>query len=307
MAGSAWSMLDGKCRDAGRTDAVNRGLDWRGRRPYVDAACAMAWRTLPRDDFRAAQPGLAHAGLQHDERNRHAIAGGLQSLAAARSRSVRAALSRMLTAALDQLFVLQVDVDHQVAVHVAEARHGAGGDHVAGSSSAPCRPSCGWIRRPLRGRLRRRSRCRRRCPAASRGLQVTAMVLAPLLRAYSMAAMVKGVRPLAAMPTTTSFCTGLLLGDLALAEFGGILVGFDGGATGLRRRPAITNCTVFGIGVEGGRALGGVEGGDAAAGAGADIDQASAFGEGVRRRRRWPARSAAARAPPRRQPWRLPS
>ncbi len=42
-------------------------------------------------------------------------------------------------------------------------------------------------------------------------LQVRAMVSEPWLRAYSMAATVKGVRPLEAMPRTTSFLPGLRL------------------------------------------------------------------------------------------------
>ena len=39
-------------------------------------------------------------------------------------------LHQNANAELDELGVLHVYVDHQIVVHVAESRHGAGGDHV---------------------------------------------------------------------------------------------------------------------------------------------------------------------------------
>ncbi len=87
----------------------------------------------------------------------------------------------------------------------------------------------------------------------------------------------KGVRPLEAMPRTTSFLVGLRRDISWRPSFGVVFADFGGGGEGfgasgddeVRSR----------IGVEGGRALDGVEGGDAAAGSGADVDEASAAAE----------------------------
>ena len=117
--------------------------------------------------------------------------------------------------------------------------------------------------------------------ARSRGelrLQVRAMVLAPRRRAYSRAAMVKGVRPLVAMPRTISCLPGLRFLISREGESGVVFAGFSGGA---QRFGASGHDELHGagIGVEGGRDFRGVESAETAAGAGADVDEASAMTE----------------------------
>src|ERR1017187_9959778 len=73
--------------------------------------------------------GLVDLGLEHNQSYRHAAAcafdgvyrGGAVDLAGAHQDA---------DSALDELGVLHVYIDHQVLVHVAQAGHGAGGDHV---------------------------------------------------------------------------------------------------------------------------------------------------------------------------------
>ena len=116
--------------------------------------------------------------------------------------------------------------------------------------------------------------------------------------------MVKGVRPLAAMPTTTSFLRRLLLGDLLTAQLAGVFVGLYGCGEGFGAAgdDELDHARAR---IEGGRAFGGVERGDASAGAGADVDEASAAAKARRRSGRWPGRSGARRASRRPRPWRL--
>ena len=93
-----------------------------------------------------------------------------------------------------------------------------------------------------------------------------------------MAAMVKGVRPLAAMPTTTSFFVGFFFAISFAAQFAGVFVGFHGCA---QRFWAAGDYELdhARVHVKGGRTFDGVEGGDASAGAGAYVDQTPALGE----------------------------
>ena len=99
--------------------------------------------------------GLVDFGLEHDERDGNAAAGAFDGVHGGFAVDFAGA-HQDADAALDQLGVLHVHVDHQVLVHIAEPSHGAGRDHVRGSSSGRWRPSCGWSRRRLRGQLRRR-------------------------------------------------------------------------------------------------------------------------------------------------------
>ncbi len=93
-----------------------------------------------------------------------------------------------------------------------------------------------------------------------------------------MAAMVKGVRPLAAMPDDDIFVGWLLLRHGFAAEFAGVFVGFDGCTqrSWAARDDELDHARVD---IKGGRTLDGIERGDASAGAGADVDQASTLGE----------------------------
>ena len=93
-----------------------------------------------------------------------------------------------------------------------------------------------------------------------------------------MAAMVKGVRPLAAMPTTTSLLVGFFFAMALRPSVARVFVGFYGCA---QRFWAAGDDELHHAraDVKGGRAFDGVEGGDASAGAGADVDETPALGE----------------------------
>ena len=129
---------------------------------------------------------LVDVGLEHDDGDGDGLACGLDG--ADRGVAVDVAdLHQHADAALDQLGVLHVHVDHQVVVHVAEAGHGAGGDHVedhllggrglhaggAGDDLGADLGDDGGV-----GDVGERRCCR---------LQVMAAVLAPRARAYSTA------------------------------------------------------------------------------------------------------------------------
>ncbi len=74
------------------------------------------------------------------------------------------------------------------------------------------------------------------------------------------------------------FASGAAAGDVALAELGGVFVDVGCGGQGL----GATGHDVLDLGWgggEGGGTLGGVEGGDASTGAGADVDETAAVAE----------------------------
>lgn len=91
-------------------------------------------------------------------------------------------------------------------------------------------------------------------------------------------AMVKGVRPLDAMPKTTSWRPGLALLDRGEGEHGVIFAGFSGSAESLGTSGHDVLHGAW-IGVEGGRNFRGVESAEAAAGSGAHIDEASTLAD----------------------------
>ena len=74
------------------------------------------------------------------------------------------------------------------------------------------------------------------------------------------------------------FAGGAAAGDIALAKFFRVFVDFDGGGEGFGAsgHDVLHLCGSGGVG---GRTLGGVEGGDAAAGACADVDEAAAIAQ----------------------------
>src|SRR5580658_6460291 len=73
--------------------------------------------------------GLVDSGFEHDQRYRYAAACGLDDVNS-RVTVDMAGPHQDADTTLYQLRVLHVHVDHEVFVHVAESRHGPGGDHV---------------------------------------------------------------------------------------------------------------------------------------------------------------------------------
>ena len=92
--------------------------------------------------------------------------------------------------------------------------------------------------------------------------------------------MVKGVRPLAAIPTTTSFRPGFFFASSRWPRPAGIFVGFESGSQ-RRRTAGHDELNSFAIDIEGGRALGGVERREASAGAGTHIDEPAATAQAI--------------------------
>ena len=72
---------------------------------------------------------LVYLGFEHHKGDWNATAGALDSVHGCFAVDM-AGSHEDADAALNQFGVLHVYVNHQVFVHVAEARHGAGGDHV---------------------------------------------------------------------------------------------------------------------------------------------------------------------------------
>ena len=89
------------------------------------------------------------------------------------------------------------------------------------------------------------------------------------------------MRPEAETPDDHILAGGAAAGDVALSQFLGVLVDFDGRGQSLGSAGHDVLHLARSGGV-GGRTLGGVERGDASAGAGADVDQPAAVAEAAR-------------------------
>ncbi len=207
-------------------------------------------------------------------RNAHA---GLLQVSAQQPRPIHVRqLFKNRDAALQQLFVRQVHIDHQIAVNVAQADHGAGRQHVADELFRRSSLESRRARQAPPGRLRLQWQDRQLFPAAELRLQATATVAAPLPRAYSSALMVYGVNPLAAIPTTTSRLPGFLRRHIPASQFGGVLAGLGGL---YQRALAAGNHKLHHLcaDAESRRTLGCVQRANTPAGAAADVDQPAAL------------------------------
>ena len=111
-------------------------------------------------------------------------------------------------------------------------------------------------------------------------LHVRPMVVAPTARAYSTAPSTYGVRPLAAMPTTTSRLLKRSRSQVALAEFGMIFGALDG--PGQRFRPARNHtCDLLRRRIESRGTLGCIEHAKPAGRARADVNESPAAPEPI--------------------------
>jgi len=218
--------------------------------------------------------GSARARLHHDQRNRKVIIGGLQIFLRHCPISAREMLQNS-NRPLTELRIFWKNVDHQIAIDVSQAGHGAAGEHVEHHF--------------LRGTSLHAARSRDHFGTdfgddgeAGGLLQRRIAVTGDRDSLRSVTAGVSdggdGKRSASAggdsddniILARFSFC------DRALTELAGVFIGFDGGGEGLvtasdyeLHHPR--------IGVEGWRTFGSIERGDAAASAGADVDQAASF------------------------------
>src|SRR6201981_2960321 len=73
--------------------------------------------------------GAGDAGCQHDEGDGDVVSGGFQGIVSLLAINIGGVLEDG-DSALGKLAVLQTQIDHEVAVDVAETGHGASGNHV---------------------------------------------------------------------------------------------------------------------------------------------------------------------------------
>ena len=217
-----------------------------------------------------------HGGCQHYYCDWGAIAAGFQSVGG-RGVIGSGGLFHDSNGALDELFVFGPDVDHEVAVDIAEASHGGGGDHVqnhlvggagfhAGRSGENFGADFGDD-----GEIG---------GAFERGVSVAGEGDG----AGSAAAGVfdggdgEGGASAAGDAEDDIMFAGLAFLDFGEGECGVVFAGFGGGGESFG---ATGHDVLHGarIGIESGRNLGGVECAEAAAGSGADIDEAAALAE----------------------------
>jgi hypothetical protein len=180
-------------------------------------------------------------------------------------------------AALGELFVLQVNIDHQVAIHIPEAGHSAGGEHVQDHLlRRACLHASGpgndlWADFGNNGDVG--GLFQLRVPIAG-DCHSFRSPRAGVLKGGDC----EGSTSAGGDADDNVVLARLSFRDFVSSQFAGVFVGFDGGAQRFRSA-GDDELDQLRIGVKGGRAFGGVERGDASAGAGADIDEASAIGE----------------------------
>ena len=174
--------------------------------------------------------------------------------------------------------VLHVDVDHQVAVDVAEASHGAARehvqDHLLGGAGFHAAGSGDDFGTDVGDDGEVRGFFQRGCRVAGDGDGLGA-VTAGVFDGGD------GERCASAGGDSDYdvVLAGFLFRHFALAELAGVLAGFGGA---VQRFDSAGDYELHGlwIGVKGRRTLGGVECAEAAAGSGADVDQAASFVQG---------------------------
>ena len=220
--------------------------------------------------------GPRHPSCEHHYGDRSAMAAGFES-AAGCVVICAGGLLQDADGALRELFVLGPDVDHEIAVDIAEAAHGAGGNHVqdhfvgssgfhAGGSGEDFGADFGDDGE-IGGALERGIAVAGKCDGTG---SATAGVL-------------DGGDGEGSASAGGDSDYRVLLAGFALLHFrdgrgGVVFAGFGGVAESL----GASGHDVLhgaGIGVEGGRNFGGVEGAKTSAGAGADVDEMAALPE----------------------------
>ncbi len=221
--------------------------------------------------------GFVDFGFEHDEGDGDAAAGGFDGVYG--SLAVDAAGAHEdADAAFDELGVLHVYVDHEVFVDVAEACHGASGDHVEDHLLGG-----GGLHSGGAGDNFRADFCDDGDVSSLReGGVVIAGDGGGVCSAGS--GVGDGGDDIGGASgggdaDDDVFAGGSAAGDVTLAEFFGVFVDFDGGSKGLGTAGHDV-LDLAGSGGVGGRTLRGVECGDAAAGPCADVDEAAAVAEG---------------------------
>src|ERR1700739_352459 len=222
--------------------------------------------------------GFIDSGLEHDQGDGDAAPGRLDDFDGAVAADA-AGSDENADAALDQLGVLHVDVDHEVFIDVAHAGHGAGGDHVGDHLLRGGGLHAGGAGDALGADFGDDGDVRD-------GRQGGAVVAGDAGGLGSAGARVAdsgddvGGASAGGETDDDVFAAGTAAGDVALAELFGVLIDLDGRGKGLG---AAGHDVLDGLrrGGEVGWALAGVEGGDASAGAGTDVDEASTVADAV--------------------------
>src|SRR5580700_8321159 len=223
--------------------------------------------------------GLVHIGFEHDQSDGDAATCGLDDIDGFFP-SDFAGAHQDANSTLDELGVVHVHVHHQVFVHIAQAGHGTGGDHVgdhllgggglhAGGTGDDFGPDFGddggFDGSGERG-ARIAGDAGRFCAEGARVRDSGDDV---------------GGASAGGEADDDVFAAGTAAGDIALAQLFRIFVDFDGRCEGFG---STSHDVLHGLGAGGevGGNFAGVESGEASAGAGADVDEAAAFAESMR-------------------------
>src|SRR5271165_1116910 len=179
--------------------------------------------------------------------------------------------------ALDQLFVLGPDINHEVAVNVAQARQGSGGNHIQNHFVSGARFHAGGAGENLGADFGDDSEIG---GAFERGVAVAGEGDGA---GSAGAGVVDGSDGEGGAAAGGDAENDIALPGLELFHFGDgqggvVFAGFGGGAEGFGTSGHDELHGAW-IGVEGGLDFGGVESAEASAGAGADVDEASAVAE----------------------------
>src|SRR5579864_5665784 len=220
--------------------------------------------------------GAGDAGFQHDEGDGDVVAGGFQGIVSLLAINIGSVLEDG-DSALGKLAVLQTQIDHEVAIDVAETGHGTSGNHVQnhllGGAGFHTAGACQDFGADVGDDGEMSSTFELGVGIAGEGNGLRATTTGVLDgRNCEWSASAGG------NADDDIFLRRLALDHFGAAQFAGIFTGFGFGAESLG--PAGNDVLhEAGRSGEGGRNFGSVEGADAPAGAGADVEKPSALAE----------------------------
>ena len=220
--------------------------------------------------------GAGDTGFQHDEGDGDVVAGGFQGIVSLLAINIGGVLEDG-DSALGKLAVLQTQIDHEVAIDVSETGHGTSGNHVQnhllGGAGFHAARACQDFGADVGDDGEMGSTFELGVGIAGEGDGLRATTTGVLDGRNC-----EGSASAGGNADHDIFLCRLALDHFGAAQFAGILTGFGFGPKSFG--PAGNDVLhEAGRSREGGRNFGSVEGADAPAGAGADVEQSSALAE----------------------------